>query len=105
MNSNLQKLITVLSELRCSSKQATEDNIMDLMNHYNLLFLGAKSNTIYSQELPRVLRTFFNFPIELDELNQLIPEACNILQMEYEPMIQLSDVGNPKIFSYAIILW
>lgn len=107
MNSNLQKLIAVLSELRSSSMQTTEDNIMDLMKRYNLLFLGSKFNTIYSQELPQSLKAFFNFSIELDELNQLIPEACKLLQMNCEPMIKLSDAGssNPKIASYAITLW
>lgn len=107
MNSNLHKLIDILSELRSTSMQTTEDTVMDLMKRYNLLFLGGKFNTIYSQELPQSLKTFFNFSIELDELNQLIPEACKILQMNYEPMIKVSDVGssNPKIASYAITLW
>ena len=107
MNSNLNKLTDVLSELRSASMQANEDTIMDLMKRYNLLFLGDKFNTIYSQELPQSLETFFNFPIELDELNQLIPEVCKLLQMNYEPMIKVSDVGssNPKIASYSITLW
>ena len=107
MNSNLQKLIAVLSELRCSSMQTTEDTVMNLMKRYNLLFLGSKFNTIYSEELPQSLKAFFDFSIELDELNQLIPEACKILQMKCEPMIKVSDVGNPnaEIFSYTITLW
>lgn len=107
MSSNLYKLIDILSELRSASIQTTEDTIMDLMKQYNLLFLGDKFNTIYSQELPQSLKTFFNFSIELDELNRLIPEACKLLQMNYEAMIKVSDVGNsnPKIASYAITLW
>ena len=107
MNSNLEKLINVLTEIRSASIQANENTVMDLMKRYNLLFLGSKFNTIYSQELPQSLKAFFDFSIEIDELNQLIPEACKMLRMECEPMIKLSDVGKPdaKIFSYAITLW
>ncbi len=75
MVSNLQKLINVLSELRCSSMNTTKNTAMDLMHRYNLLFLGSKFNTIYSHELPQSLKTFFNFDITIDELNQLIPDA------------------------------
>lgn len=107
MNENLQRLVNILSELRYSSMQTSEATIHDLINRYNLLFLGSKFNTIYSQELPQSLKTFFDFDIEVDELNQLIPKACDILQMKYEPMIALSDLSksSKKIYCYTITLW
>ncbi|MBS6504620.1 MAG: hypothetical protein KH415_23960 [Clostridium sp.] len=107
MDSNLHKLINILSEFRYSSMQTNEDIVMDLMKRYNILFLGSKFNTIYSQELPQSLKTFFDFSINIDELNQLIPDACKALQMKFEPIVALSDAGKPnaKIAGYTITLW
>ncbi|MDB1939185.1 hypothetical protein PMY38_13685 [Clostridium tertium] len=107
MDTNLKKLIDVLIELRSSSMHANKNTVMDLMKNYNLLFLGSKFNTIYSNELPQSVKTYFNFDISIDKLNQLIPTACKALQMKFKPMIAVSDVGNPnaKINCYTITLW
>lgn len=107
MDTNLKKLIDILIELRSSSMHANKNTVMDLMKNYNLLFLGSKFNTIYSNELPQSVKTYFNFDISIDKLNQLIPTACKVLQMKFKPMIAVSDVGNPnaKINCYTITLW
>lgn len=107
MDLNLEKLINALSELRYFSMHTTENTVIDLINRYNLLFLGSNFNVIYSHELLQSLKEFFNFDIEINELNKLLPKACDALQIKYEPTIGLSDFSDPnkKIYCYTITLW
>lgn len=42
----------------------------------------------------------------MDELNSLLPTACNILNMDFEKMIAVNDTGKPNAaISYQITLW
>lgn len=106
MNTNLQILINVLCELKNASINTTTETIGVTMQKYNMLFLGSKFNTIYAIELHNSLNTIFNFSIAKDELKSLIPDACNILNMNFEKMISINDIdkSNPAI-DYEITLW
>lgn len=105
MNTNLQKLLDVLTELKNVSITSTPDTIREIMGKYNMLFLGAKFNTIYSTELHSCLNNYFNFDITMDELNSLIPTACSMLNMKFEKIVAVETMGtnNPAI-SYQISL-
>jgi hypothetical protein len=106
MNENLQKLIAVLCELRTASINSSSENIRTIMQKYNMLFLGSKFNTIYSVELHNSLNTIFDFNIDFYELNVLIPTACNTLNMSFEKLIAIEDIGKPNpAINYQIILW
>lgn len=107
MNNNLERLINILMELRSESMQANPNNIRSVMDKYNMLFLGSNFNTILSIELLESLKSIFDFQIDSNELNKLIPLACQILNMKFEPMIATSDLGNPdaETICYNIILW
>lgn len=106
LNTNLQKLIDILCELRNESIKSTPDTIRETMKKYDMLFLGSKFNTIYSIELHHSLNKIFNFDIKMDELNSLIPTACTALNMSLEEMIAVKDIGKPNpAISYKITLW
>lgn len=107
MKNNLERLIEILSELRSDSMKATEDTARDLMEQYNLLFLGSNFNTVYSSELPQSFKSFFDFDIDINKLNELIPIACKSLNMDIVPLINHCDSDNPKaeISCYCITLW
>ncbi|MBU3185631.1 hypothetical protein [Clostridium estertheticum] len=106
MDKNLQIIIETLSELRNSSIKSTSDTIRETMKKYNMLFLGSKFNTIYSVELHHSLKTIFNIDIDIYELNKLIPTACKMLNMHFEELVSLEDLGKPNPFiNYQIILW
>ena len=106
MNTKLNKLIEILSELKTISTSITPNNIKYIMQKYSIIFAGAKFNTIYSIELKHCINTVFNFPISFEELNSLIPSACNYLNMSFEELIAVEDLEkeNPNI-QYQITLF
>ncbi|AQS04174.1 hypothetical protein [Clostridium beijerinckii] len=106
MNIDLQKLIDILNELKTASISSTSDTIEATMKKYDMLFVGSEFNTIYSVELHHSINNIFNLKITMDELNSLLPTACNILNMDFEKMIAVNDTGKPNAaISYQITLW
>lgn len=106
MDKNLQILIKKLSELRNASIKSTPDTIRETMKKYNMLFVGSEFNNIYSIELHHSLKTIFNIDIAMSELNELIPTACKMLNMNFEELIAIEDIGKTNPFiNYQIILW
>lgn len=108
---NIQKLIEILLELRSAIQQLgskpSEYSLKEVMNTYNMLFLGENFNCIYSNELAHCIKTIFDIPVKNDELNELIPDACKILNMRFEPMVEVAKISqpNPPIACYQITLW
>lgn len=107
MNANLQKLSEILLELRNASMQIiNEGDLKNVMHKYDMLFLGAKFNTIYSVELHHCLNDKFKLDISMNEVNSLIPTVCNMLNMNFEELIAVKDIGKPNPFiNYQITLW
>lgn len=106
MNKNLQILIDRLSELRNASIKSTPDTIRETMKKYDMLFVGSKFNTIYSIEFHHSLKTIFDVDISMSELNELIPTACKMLNIRFDQLIAVEDIGKPNpSISYQIILW
>lgn len=105
------KIAEALLELKAASivlhRNCSDDEWHDLINRYDLLFLGEQFNVIYSVELAHSLKAKFDIDIDIEALNILIPTICSSLGMEAEPMILLQDVGNPdaKIANYSITLF
>lgn len=93
-------------ELRNSSMKIKNNDVKSVMDKYNMLFLGSKFNTIYSIELHHYINTKLNFNISMDELNSLIPDVCKILNMNFEELIAIEDIGKPNpSINFRIILW
>lgn len=105
MNIQLQKLTDVLSQLRFESMQSNESNIKILMDKYAMVFMGDKFNIIISTMLLNTLRTKLNLQFTENEFNELIPIACNSLNMKFEPLIKCGTLPNSNISGYRIILW
>ena len=105
-----RKLIEILLQLRTESVRANalsdDATIKELMHKYDMLFLGAKLNTIYTNELCHSLKTKFDIDINIDDLNKMIPEICSALKMKFEPLINVKDIGDPNrpIACYSIEL-
>ncbi len=103
-------LVDILSELRTNSMVAnsepTDHSIHQLIDKYNILFLGEKFNTIYSIELGHAIRNYFKVNISNEQLIELLPQACKSLSMEIEPMINIENIGKKSTpDSYKILLW
>ncbi|MFL0164542.1 hypothetical protein [Candidatus Clostridium helianthi] len=106
MNIHLQNLINTLTELKTASIISKPDNIERIMKKYDMLFLGSKFNAVYSIELYHCINAIFNFKITLEELNALIPTACNILNMSFAEMVSIDYIGKPNsVMNYKITLW
>lgn len=103
---DIKKIVDVLEELRLASIQATPDTIKLVMKKYDMLFLGGKFNTIYSDELRHALKNHFNIEISNEDLVKVLPSIAKMLNMKLETMVAVEDVGkpNPRI-SYSIELW
>ena len=106
-----QRLTEILLEMRSGSLQVsmnpTEENIKNLMNKYDMLFLGKDVNCIRSIELAHSLKSKFGFEISIDDLNKALPAICTALNMKYEPLVNVADVPNPNppLACYNVILW
>jgi hypothetical protein len=106
VNENLEILIYKLTELKNTSIKSTPDTIMEIMKNYNMLFLGSKFNTIYSNELHHHLKTISNLDIDNDKFNILITTACDALNMKFEKLIAVQDIGKSNPYTtYQITLW
>lgn len=100
-----------LLELK-SASLSLQGNINDatlheLMQKYDLLFLGRNFNVIHSAELLHALQTVFKVDVDLQALNAMIPSICKELGMKTEAFVSLKDVAkpNPPIYSYSITLF
>lgn len=96
-----QQLTDALVELKNASLRMQEtvsaESWHDLMEHYDLLFLGENFNTIYTVDLLHTLINKFSIDINIETLNELIPSICPRLGMTASPMVRLEDVGNPNV--------
>lgn len=94
-----QQIKSVLIELKQASLaiqgNASYETWHNLMEQYDMLFLGEKFNTISCIELQHTLKNKFYVNIELEELLSLIPQICSALGMKIDPLVRLTDVGNP----------
>ncbi|HBD64081.1 MAG TPA: hypothetical protein DC038_06535 [Clostridiales bacterium] len=107
---DINVLVDILTELRANSMVAntepTEQSIRQLIDKYDMLFLGEKFNTIYSMELGHAIKNHFKINIDNEELTKLLPEACKALNMEIEPMINVENIGKKSTpDSYKVLLW
>lgn len=90
----------VLLELKNASLRirgnVSEESWHDLIQRYDMLFLGERFSTIGTVELAHTLVSKFSIDIDIETLNKLIPEICSSLGMTANPMIRLEDVGKPN---------
>ena len=75
----------------------TEDDLKLLMRKYDILFLGENFNTIYSHELAHSLKNKLNFDTTIEEVNEMIPQACRALGMKCEAMYSVKDVHDGTV--------
>ena len=106
---NTKEIAQLLIELRCASMEVysnpSESNYRSLINKYSIIFAGEKFNKINSLELCHHIVTSFGTSIESDKFHNLLLNACNELNMKYEPLSKMSDLLNPTPFCYYIDLW
>ncbi len=101
-----KELIDILLELVHASKTIrNEATLRTTMDTYDMTFLGKNFNTINSLELRHSLSKHFHIDISKEELNSLIPSACETLGIKIEPMSMVNDLSNPVPHCYRIELW
>lgn len=107
MDELCEKLMTVLETLQYESINCskTESEIKNLQRKYNIMFLGSKFNTFYSNELFTVLGDKFKLQINADEFNESLPIACKLLHMKCEPFNKLSNMKEPTAYVYQVTLF
>ena len=102
----IQNLADVLVELRNVSINSSPNTIKSLMNEYDMLFVGSKFNTIYSEELRHCLDKKFNYIVSIAELNSLLPKICKTLNIKLKKLISVEDIGQlDPMINYEITLW
>lgn len=98
-----QNIINKLIELRDDALRTpnTEEAILELMKKHEMLILGERTNTVYSNEL------LYRLGLQEDDYLNLIPEICKYLNMEFEEYILVEDSHseNPRISMYGIKLF
>jgi hypothetical protein len=99
-------LLTLKSETEMFSDNPKEFEIKALMSKFDMLILGEKFNTIYSNELCNYISKTFNITVDIDSFNELIPPICKSLNMVCSPMFYLSELqdGIKKLACYSIEL-
>lgn len=103
-----QQLKDILLELSFASKSiANGSDLRNVMNKYDMLFLGENFNLIYSAELRHTLKDYFGIEVSNEDLNLLVPLVCKDLRLECSSMYAVSDLSNPnrKPYCYQIKLW
>lgn len=81
----LKILIQVLQQLRSEALSINSDETFKVITQkYNMLFLGEKFNTIYSMELLHTLKEYFGHDFTEEDILNLIPSACDALNMKNE---------------------
>lgn len=98
------KLINVFKELRASSKSITDDP-RPTIKKYDMLFLGSKFNTVYTNEMYHVLENYFHISMENEDFQNVVPTICNALDMKYSPMQKVEDSSNSTPYCYQVELW
>ncbi len=107
---SVQKLAEVLMELRNASislgANPSEDSVKQLIQKYDILFLGNRFNAIYTSDLCHYLSTQ-GMVIAQETLNQAIPDLCIAIGMSCESTANASDVKKAKrpLSGYRIILY
>lgn len=104
MSDHLDKLIRALEMLKADSLKL-QGNPNLLMEKYNLLFQGEKNNLVYSNELVHCLQDYFGMIINLHELNELLPSACQTLNMLCEPMRAAEKLDKEVTAAYSVQLF
>nr|DAM58323.1 MAG TPA: hypothetical protein [Bacteriophage sp.] len=101
-----QQLSEILLELSHASRLVkSEADLRNIMEKYDLLFLGKDFNVIYASELYNTLNKKYGIPVSEEDLNTLIPIVCPLLGMKVEPMKHLTDLNAPVPATYQITLW
>lgn len=104
-----EKITAALLELRSASMvtnaNPTDSRIKSLINKYDIIFISKKINQIDSFDLYRALNGYFDINIEHQELMGLIPLVCDRLNMKYDPLIDIYNMGKTKADFYQITLW
>ena len=107
----VEKISSALLELKQASlslqRDANECTWHELMDRYDMLFLGEKFNTIYGIELRHTLSRNFGVDISMEDLIALIPNICASLHMNIKPLVLLENAGKPDapIAEYSIELF
>ena len=106
----VQRIADILLEMRSASlsiqgttsKQAWDD----IMDRYGMRFMGPKFNEIYSDELMQTLSNKFDIDIDLETLNNLLPDICSKLEMKSFPAVAMKDISksDPAVHSLVIHL-
>ena len=73
MTESVQKIVEILSLLR-SDSISYQDNPRKLLDKYNLMFLGDKANTIFTNDLIITINDYFHMNISNNVLQELLPE-------------------------------
>jgi len=106
-----KELAEVLLQLQAESRLAGRNNpevaIHSLMDKYDMLFLGAQFNTIYTDELLLMLKQKLNLLVSKEDLLKMVPTVCAALHMHTEAMVNVKDMHeeNPPIAQYSIELF
>lgn len=102
------RITEILLEMKSSAQslmhEPSDGKWHQLIEQYDMLFLGEKFNTIYAREMLHTLQEKYHLDIDLNELLDAIPHICAALHMQIEPMILLTDSGKPDapIADYSI---
>ena len=102
----IKTLLTLKTETKMLPEDPEECDIKGLMSKYDMLILGEKFNTIYSNELRSYISRTFDVSIDMDAFNELIPSICESLNMTCSPMFELKELqhGVKKLACYSIEL-
>ncbi|MEY9975272.1 hypothetical protein [Lysinibacillus sp. RC79] len=100
-NELLQNALLELREASLSIHSKSSD-WHETMDKYNMLFLGEKFNKISSIELTRTLNNYFSMDITGEELIQILPETCKLLNIYFEALV--SAENHTKLTGYYIML-
>jgi hypothetical protein len=100
----IELLRDTLLKLRQSSMNIrSEKDLRNVMESYDMLFLGENFNRIYARELHHYMKKKLGLSLPHEEFLDLIPGVCDGLNMPYETLVFLNNPS--KRADYQITLF
>lgn len=108
MDKKTKILIETLKEIKFAPIGVKTDfEYKDLINKYNMMFLGSDFNIITSVELAHYLKENIDSSISHEHLLDLLPRIKDVLSLKLEAQVKQEDAGKPdrKTANYLIHLF
>lgn len=100
-----QLVLKALTDLKNIISSASEYEIENIKKKYGILILGYELNYISSTDIASFVQSAYNATIDISTVNDIIPDICTNLNMEFEALGTIKHAGSDTVDGYLIKLY